>query len=311
MRNQRARPGRAAFTLLELLIVVAIIGILVLLSAGAAIRMMGGTASSATRTAINRVGITLSGQMTYVADQARKESIPASIDSLAGGDRDRARVILIKLRMKQAFPQSFFEALYPGRDPASGAEYVQPRPSYVTYLKQAGITRASYNPALGPPAPAAHESAACLYMALRHGPEAVGEEQLGLSGSTVTIGGLPCLSDAFGQPLLFCRWPVGDHSASPPSGVSVANPGGYADGANDPGDPRATLNDATWQTSAGGQAFQRVCHPLFPRSLGLRTLNLSALVMSGGADKAPGVDFFTFASTGPASNDNILGGRLK
>ncbi len=314
------RRGRSAFTLVELLIVIAIITLLLLLSAGAAVRMMGGAATSATRTTIDKAGLAFGGQASYLRDRGQQDSIPANIITLAGGDQDRARVIYIKLRMKQAFPQSFFEALYPGYDPVTSIDYIQPLPSYVTYLRNKGITRASYNPALGVPAPAAHESAACLYMSLRNGPEAVSEDQLGLAGSVVTIDGFPCLADAFQQPLLFCRWPIGDHSglyASPatnPTGISVVNPDGYVAGFKDPGDPRGTLNDASWQNSSNGQVFQRVCHLLYPRAnntVQAATLDLSAAIMSGGPDRKPGVNLLTFASTGADSNDNIIKGRLR
>ena len=298
MRGKERRP-RPGFTLLELLVVVSIIAVILLLSGAAAIRLMGATATSATRTTLDRLGIRLNAQMAAVRDKPARDAIPPNILTLAGNDQDRARVIYIKLKLKQAFPTSYYEVFYPAGDAATGTDYLRPIDKYQRTLEQAGITRGSLSAQ-----PLAHESAACLHMALRYGPDGHSDDDTGMAGAVKQVGGMPVLVDAWSIPLVFCRWPVGNNS-----GASIVNPGGLAAavGLEDSGDPRGTLNDAT--TWAGRGTFQGVGHLL--RTSSGKSLNLSPVLFSCGADKKAGVNLLTLESTGVDSNDNIIGSRVK
>lgn len=322
--NGIRRRVRPAFTLIELLVVIMIIALLVVIGGSAAIRFMGGSSTAATRTTLDRVGIRFSGQWSAVADKARRETIPDAIHEMAGRDADRARVIYVKLRLKQAFPQSFYEALYPARDWASSVDYLPPLKAYEDQLRARGIKRTppppTYNPQAPAPAPGAHESAACLYLALRYGPDGTSDDELGIRGSTKEVSGFTCATDGWGNPLVFCRWPYGDHSGPsatppvPPTGASLANPEGYQAGFKDPGDPKGLLNDPAWMASAGGQAFQRICHPLYPRASSAvppQTVNLAPILLSAGPDKQLGADAFSLAKTSTAANDNVISGRIR
>src|SRR5207302_5135067 len=92
-----------------------------------------------------------------VIDQANKESIPDGVLLMAGGNAPRARVIWIKLRLKQEFPMNYAEARTPWKTPditpnspdgappfpsapagqSPWAQFLAPRRSYVTALGNA------------------------------------------------------------------------------------------------------------------------------------------------------------------------------
>ena len=75
---------------------------------------------------------------------------------IAGNDRLRAKVIWTKLRLKQAFPNNFNEALNPAP--------LKPLPYYVNALGALGFTAAN----TGAANPQNFESSACLLLALQH-----------------------------------------------------------------------------------------------------------------------------------------------
>src|SRR5262245_13281539 len=129
--NRQRRPaprGREAFSLIELMIVITIIGILLALSVGAVIRFIGTQQRANTISLVRRLAGRLDSQMRLVTQQAMQEpigltgpnaaTIQSAIMSMAsvGGvpSPERARVIWVKLRLKQAFPNNFTEALNPG-----------------------------------------------------------------------------------------------------------------------------------------------------------------------------------------------------
>jgi prepilin-type N-terminal cleavage/methylation domain-containing protein len=321
--SERRRTGRAGFTLIEVLVVLFIIGILVTLSTAAAVRLMAASYTSTTRTTMQRANGRLQQQMAYIIDLARKEKIPRSSDpgytttvndaysmskDISGNSStERARVIHIKFRLQQYFPMTFTEALSPksGYPPVSG---------YISFLNGYGIT--SGNAVIQP-----HESAICLYMILRYGPETTGEDDLGLNASSKPFGGAPGLVDAWGNPLFFCRWPVGDPTAN---FVSPVNPSGFQPGMNDPVDPKGQLTVASWLNStsysSASAGFAFLCHPLPPRSQtgGPQSVNLTPVIVSSGADKTLGLSIdptnapLAVSPAGnQAANDNIYTTYIK
>jgi len=290
--------ARRAFTLLELLVVMSIIGVLLALGASAAHRLMRASTSSATRTTLQRLDVTLRKQLATVNDRARATDRPANVDALAGGDPDRAAVIWLKIRQKRHFPVNFAEVLAPNPNDLS---YYTPIPAYMKYLNDLGINTGNTN--LRPEA----QSAACLYMALRFGPDGLSDEELGVAGAVrpLDFGGgiqIPCLVDSWGRPLTFCRWPTGAAT----TGQSALYPTGYAAGYSDPTDPKNTLLNATW---TGQAAFAALCHPLpatRPAANQPKPMALSMVVVSWGADGKPGVDPLTLQQLSSDSDDNLF-----
>jgi prepilin-type N-terminal cleavage/methylation domain-containing protein len=285
---------RPSFTLIELLVVIAIIATLLALSAGAYFRFIGTQQDRNSKTQVDKIHALLQKQWAAVIREGDKETIPDGVLALAGNDPHRARVIYTKLKLRQAFPMSFNEALDPNG--------LSPLLNYQKYLSSSGITYDPKNTTNASTQP--YESAACLLMALQRkiggGVEA---EDL---GSTATkeftlANGKPikALVDGYGNPLAFCRWPTGS---------TQLNPNGAFDGANnDPGDPEGTLTVATWlnNTTLRNQ-FQTLCHAVPNRKNSLpQSFKLVPIVASPGSDGKLGLDLKTFARQSADADDNV------
>jgi prepilin-type N-terminal cleavage/methylation domain-containing protein len=322
-RNEVRLPAGAGFTLIELLVVLSIIAVLVALSAAAVIRFLGTQQEANTHSFLDRTQGQLGKAVSAVKDDAMKanmsEIIPGSNPQttvgqylltgvcnvngipaaapLAGADTQaqrRARVIYVKLRLRQAFPMDFGEALNPFPLP--------PLQGYKTYLAQYGITAKVNQP---------WESAACLLMALQRGPGGGGVDaaDIGAGGATksASLGtvSIPYLADAFGQPLAFSRVPTDN---------PVLNPNGPQPGANDPMDPEGLLNSTTW-TDTGGPSPPATtnCRTLFstltqqklaPASTPVKSYKFVPMIASSGPDKTWQTNPITFAQS--AGSDDLF-----
>lgn len=289
MTRIRVLPRRA-FTLMELLVTISIIGVLFALGAAAVGKFWSAQQTSSTRKLLHRLDMMLRTQITTTNDRAMQQGgWPASVDALAGGDPDKARVLWLKLRLKQKYPSTFAEVF----NPAPG--FLSPVPAYVEYLRQYGITAANVAAQ-----PLAHQSAACLLMALSIGPDAIAEEELGVGGSTKTINGVPCLVDSWGNPLTFTRWPSGEAG----TGASIFFTQGYLGGYTDPADPKNVL--IPWANSV--QGFANVLHPVPAQrpTANSRPVVLSPMIVSWGPDGLLGADPRTLQSDGTTdSDDNV------
>jgi prepilin-type N-terminal cleavage/methylation domain-containing protein len=313
----RRRPRRAAFTLVELLVVIAIIAVLISLSAAAVLRVLGVQQSSNTKTVLTTLESRLQKQWSAASERFRKEPLPPKdpvlagvynnvvLPNLAGGDPQRARVIWVKLRLKQEFPETINEALNPAPMP--------PLDQYPNGLTAGyGFTVNNTYPNNGAPAPQPWESSAMLLAALTRGEggNQLTPADLGVSTNIKEFGPtfnpqLPTISalvDGWGKPLAFCRWPAGSPQL---------NPGGAQPGnKNDAGDPTGLLTSPSWLNSQGATTFQQVCHPL-PKAAANgepQSYRLVPLVVSPGQDGNLALDPFTFAVTppnNPAANDNL------
>jgi prepilin-type N-terminal cleavage/methylation domain-containing protein len=281
---------RFAFTLLELLLVIAIMAVLLTLTAGAVIHYLGSQEMSNTQTVLDRTQSVLQRQWSEVKDQAYKEQIPLGAQSwlltspsdsptplvMTGTAADtnasgRMRVIWVKLRLRQAFPMTINEALYTPTIPINGVVTpcpgLEPLPSYVRYLGSYGI---------GMGTGFSWESSACLLMALQRGPGGVDISTLtsGGAGGVDTDGhGVPVLTDAWKRPIYFSRCPWG---------CPTLNPSGPQSGLNDTLDPQGYLTDKAWIAKCGGIFTSLTQQPVVAGG----TFALKPLVASGGPGTA-------------------------
>ncbi len=214
MRNRL--HNRAAFTLVELLVVLAIIAILASLTSAGIIYYIGRQDENNTAATIEHLYGVLKKQWDFVIAEAKKEPIPDVIRQLTGPDKsgnspdpssERARVALIKLRLAEAFPQNFQEIsdftntkspryLY-NLLPLSRAKYM---PTYASKWAKAG-GKTGGNPQI--------ESGACLYMALTtaKGGASIDIDKLPNKPVDMDGDGLPEFGDGWRQSIAFFRFP--------------------------------------------------------------------------------------------------------
>jgi prepilin-type N-terminal cleavage/methylation domain-containing protein len=292
----RPRPRRAGFTLIELLTVIAIIAVLIALSASAVIRFIGVQEKSNTQNGLNKLGPIVKSAWVRAYEKANKNPLPtnnATVNSLSGGDTARARVIWNYLQMRAAFPMSFNEVWNIGQPAgAYGDSY------YQTQLQRLGITS-------GATPPASYESAACLLMALqrRESGGAVTADDLGSASTKMFALGngnqMAALVDGWGNPLSFIRWPTGYQGLNP-GGPQVA-PAGKG---NNPLDPFGYLVNQTWANNGGNRAtFTALFHPL--PTVADTSFVLQPLVVSTGPDGQLGLDGNGDVLNAAQANDNL------
>ena len=342
--NRSRMAQRAAFTLIELMVVITIIAALAALTASAVLKFMEVQQTSNTQSTLDRVQSQLGRAWSKVKDDANRSpmtelvypgALPPPLPgqnvgqwiqlNLAGSDANatgRTRAIYVKLRLRQAFPMNFAEALnVPYQNPELAnwglltlvnPSPLPPLPAYVTYLTNLGFNGLFVSPQ---PYPQAYESSACLLMALQRGVSGAGIDPSelttgGATGSFVTPSGgnLPYLTDAWGRPIFFSRFPTGS---------TYLNPAGALVGNNDPGDPQGYLNSPYWQTLPAQQNLfsQLALQQLAPKMSPPLSFKLAPMVASGGPVNwtKPGIpltfDAITFSiakgyfiyPTGPAS----------
>lgn len=196
----RKITDRRGFTLLELLVVMTVISLMLALLVGASFRFVVSARSTATAGTITKVNGILQDRVNqfrafdftdsaYRARDAWNLANPADpIMTL-----ELAEVLMRKTRFQKAFPQSFAE------------------------VTQAGLQTKFFGAAtIPPPSPylAKYESGIVLYAFLTKG-ETFGAHTPAddaFGGAEVKIGpetgNLPCLIDAWGEPLRFYRWPT-------------------------------------------------------------------------------------------------------
>jgi prepilin-type N-terminal cleavage/methylation domain-containing protein len=241
---------RWGFTLIELLVVVAIIAVLVSLTAAGIFKVVDGTKQSNTEQTLRTLSKALRQQWERVIKDHRDDAIPANVLSMAGGagNESRARVIWIKLCLKQEFPTTYQEAQTP---------YLNNDGTVNAYITATDLPGLYTTPASG----GAEQSSVCLWMSLsrarsgvKFNPDDLGSNALA-SGPTTSYKEFV---DGWGNPLLFYRWPINEVFSGE---LTTTNPAPNAS-FPDPLDPEGTLLDPNWQASQGGQAFLQIGHTL-------------------------------------------------
>jgi prepilin-type N-terminal cleavage/methylation domain-containing protein len=285
---------RRGLTLVELLVVFAIIAILAGLTATAVFKVIGVQQANNTQLTIKTLSSYLDREWASVISQNKNNPIPASVLAMAGGDPRRARVIWNYLKLKQEFPMNLSEAQFPFGLPAQvinagslgGASAtacilqvtdLPAKPGYKAALLRASqIAGASFNISndgtIWP-----FESAYTLIMALQQSRSGsvLAEENLAANAmaaelfiwqpgpppqqsKTPFLTGPKMLVDAWTTPLAFYRWPIGntDFQAAT-SGSPISSAARSAKFPN-PLDPEGTLTDPRWNNFNNWSSFQGV-----------------------------------------------------
>lgn len=304
--------GRGGFTLIEMMVVIAIILVLVAITAAGTAKVISAQRVSNTKAIIQKVDGEFQKQWKAAVDNAVSEAntyIPQSILNMSGVetstspptytniDTTRAQVIWLKLRMHAEFPGTFAEAFgfnaLPSQSGVNSSD-LPVQPAYGRALANSGITGGS-----NPPGP--NESGVCLLLALSVGRRgaALNSDLLG----SLTLGnaapGLKMIVDGFGTPIWFCRWP---YLASFTTSSATQ--------AIDPLDPTGRLMDPTWNTSSNPNIgyFETLCHPIHTVSGSTWvpiSYNLIPTIASPGPDRSLGLDPYTMAQVDSTANDNI------
>ena len=296
MLTQKAR--RNAFTLLELLVVVAIIGVLASLTAGAIFRLRASSLETRTNETLTKLHAAYEQQFKATMDKVRQEAIPFETMAWAQGNQDLARIIHIKMRLRQEFPQTSDDLkVYGGSITGTAAVDAQLKVIYgpkKIYTVNAALVGANYQDN--------NANAALLYIALSQarGAQAFNPDQIssGALGKT-NVGGVEfkVFVDSFGNPILYARQIPGDGNSLPV--LLELNDTPYVkantpNGKKDPLDPNGVLANWTARNTidnwiAGNES-----------TLKNDGFNRGPLVFSSGADGVFGTadDLYSFRLKG-------------
>jgi hypothetical protein len=248
----------------------AIIVVLLSLVLGGIVGLINTQQQATTEDLFRTIDAKLRQHWNYVIAQAKKETPTPAVFTLAGSGNaaipnvaERAQVIHVKLRLMQAFPQSFQDVLNPpyagllpdNRYTATYAKAIQPKPTGPVDMTKHNV---------------ATEKSALLLLALsiaRPNQESVLKpDSLSSSNRADTDGdNLLEIVDTWGSPILFERFPSGSTlNASVITELNnqvpqTASPGAKPNGiVNDPLDPKGTLQSPAWYNSKLRTAYETI-----------------------------------------------------
>ncbi len=270
------RRHRAGFTLVELLVVIAVIGILVSLSAVGYLQVRKTRMRKTSEDVVSKLQLGIDNQVKIIADNVRQEQAKRTPEfeklfAYCDGDTDRAAALLLYCRLKQNFPQvSELTVNGSPSTPSSG-------------FSVAGVTFPWPQPFLalrsmsGSPE---EQSAAVLYVALSQrvqGGNAFASDEA-TSGAQTDLNGFRIYKDAWGNPIPFARFTTPDDL-----------PGNRN---QDPFDPRGKL--ASWNSTKRDAAEDVIVYapnatptPPPSRPVVFNNLNKGIIAYSWGDNEQP------------------------
>ena len=312
------RPRRG-FSLIEVLVVIAIIGILAAMSAGAMFRLRAAQTTSNTEGTLSKLHGLMATRWSAVLDGAKK-TVPVDLIDRCGGDKERAGSVWAYASLKNEFPTTFLEATT-AIDLGGGVK-LQPRGIFKAVSTNNGATYiATQTPT------AEQQSAALFYVAITQGGNQ--GNAAGSDGSNQQVGGtdvvdtaamspkpvvsLPVYKDGWGTHVIFVRnASFGEIGAAPyMKANAVPLQGGGTLTVKNPLDPMGRLLVRTgnpWASTAPTNGYRTT----MLTGLGLADFtneNFLPTLVSAGANKQFGTQYFDVVADDSA--DNLLSYRLR
>lgn len=292
---RRLRRSRAAFTLVELLIVMAILVVLAALTTAGVMRWVDTMAEQQAITRVQAIHQVLTEQWKKVVADADKEELPSAVFTFAGSDQARARVILKYVRLIEAFPINFDEI--DNRKIYSSISLADGDKKYLNNYYTEASTRKSANTSKD----VNKQSSACLAMALRKARTGKGTADLDSWAKDTDGDGLPELVDDWGQPIAFFRFPVGDGSDTVLTELKNRNNTKAGRKFANPLDPDGKLIPATWPNR---KTFEGFAHKIAASTSPPVAYYTVPVIVSAGVDQKMGLTAKTMATqTNPAPDD--------
>lgn len=305
MTRTARRPG---FTLVELLVVMAIIATLSAVAVGALFRIRSAQDKSNTEATLQKIDQKLTQKLKTISEKVNDPRNKGEIRyttaySLGGSSDDIAKAILMYAYTKNELPMTFNEAK---ANTTFAGLTIPASPIFAALPAGTGVPE---------------ESAVCIYLALSsQGNEGL-EQQIG----DVIVNGVTykCYIDQYGQPICFTRYGYGGDAGTEldnppfvkaPIGVNTFDPyyskqtnGAYRNLALDyPGNNVANFNTNVWTpylASLPAWAIPPAVPTLQTQYPGLR--NHTSTVFSAGLNKT------LLEPTGIYTGDNIVSYRLR
>jgi prepilin-type N-terminal cleavage/methylation domain-containing protein len=288
-RTNRSRP-RAGVTLIEILVVLAIITLLVSLSMAAYQRVRLTQMVRTTENVVEKLQMGVDNQVKIIADGVRLERQRRSPDfeamySAAGGDADRGEALLMYCRLRQNFPLVSEMTGTGFTFTLNGFSVFFPWPKALLPLQGMGGT-------------AEQQSAAVLYLALSQRTQNGNtfDSDAATSGAQADLpvgaGTFRVYKDSWGNPVPFQRFWQSAELDLPPYAKAGAT-------ARDPYDPLGKL--AAWPAAARNSAENQLG---YASNALINNRNKTILVYSWGPNKVADL-------SNAGSGDDVVGYRLR
>ncbi|WP_029631639.1 type II secretion system protein [Zavarzinella formosa] len=215
---------RPAFTLLELLVVVAIIGTLMALTAAAIFRLKNASLETRTNETLSKLQGGFDLQYKSAVDLIRKEPIPDVTLFWAGGDADLAKAIHMKLRLRQEFPQTSTDLQTPASITGNANVDTALKTLYAPKLfftKYPALAGAPYGD------PDSNAALLMLVLSQARGGSSFSPDQIGTNAlGNVTVGGtsFKAFVDGYGNRIMFYRqFPVDRKTTTDAQALTLMN----------------------------------------------------------------------------------------